>query len=276
MGVAPLLFTAWAVLRHWDDRHVRRWLLLAAVFFMWALGPWLHVAGFNTGLLLPQNFFAYVPILSNARMPGRAVSVVFLGVGVAIAVALSHVPPRGRRLAVIAALVLIGIDFIPAPFPLTAMDVPAFFADLRERRDGWAVCELPVGVRDGFGSFGRFDDHALLDATIHEHPIVGGSTSRLPPQIAEGYRQIPVLRTLFRLSQEQSVDRADAALSRDETGAALLAASVGYIVLNRATASSALVRYVEENVPLELLRTDGTRQLYAITGGGPLSAPPAR
>jgi hypothetical protein len=144
------------------------------------------------------------------------------------------------------------------------MTVPPFVAALRDRADGRAVCELPVGARDGFGSFGQFDDHALLDATVHEHPIVGGSTSRLPPAIADGYRSMPVLRSLFRLSEGKPVDPSDAALSREQTGASLKAVNVGYLVLNRTTASPALVGYVEEKIPVELVSADGPHLLYAV------------
>ncbi len=267
-GLAPMALIAWALATHRDDRQVRRWLAIGALAFLWALGPWLRIAGFNTGLLLPQNLLAFVPILSNARMPGRALSIVFLTTGVAIAVALSHLPERRRRLAVIAAVLLIAVDFVPAPFPLTVLQAPRFFASLRERRDGLAVCELPAGARDGFGSLGRFDDRALLDATIHEHPIVGGSTSRLPATIADGYRGLPVVRSLFRLSAGEGIDPADADLSRDEAGAALHAARIGYIVLNRDAAPPALVDYVETHVPMKLLESDGPRDLFAVIGSG--------
>jgi hypothetical protein len=264
IGVAPMALTVWVFAAHRRDRQVRRWLAIAAAFFVWSLGPWLRVAGVNTGLLLPQNFFSLVPVLSNARMPGRASSVVFLALGIAIAVALSHLPERRRRLVVVTALLLIAVDFLPAPFPLTAMEAPAFFAELRERRDGTIVCELPVGARDGFGALGRFDDQALLDATVHEHPIVGGSTSRLPDVIADGYRSMPVVRSLFRLSGGAGVDPADAALSREAAAAALRDANIGYLVLNRATASPALVSYVETNIPLVLLQSEGARDLYSV------------
>jgi hypothetical protein len=142
--------------------------------------------------------------------------------------------------------------------------VPGFAARLRDLRDGRAVCDLPVGARDGFGSLGSFDDSALLEAMVHEHPIVGGPTSRLPTVVVDGYRATPVLRSLFRLSGGEPIDPSDAGLSRAETGAALLAVNVGYLVLNRTTASPALVSYVEEKIPVELVDADGSRQLYAV------------
>jgi hypothetical protein len=150
------------------------------VFFVWALGPHLTVFGVNTGMTLPQAFLRYVPIVANARIPGRAMVMVYLALSVLSAIAISkrHDSRRPVLVLSLAAVILIA-DFLPAPFPLVAMDHPAIYEVLRQRREAGAVCELPLGIRDGLGERGAFDDRVLFYQTIHQR-LVGGFVARLP------------------------------------------------------------------------------------------------
>ena len=64
-----------------------KWCLL--VFAIWALGPFLTVAGVDAGLPLPQALARFVPLVENARMPGRAMVCVYLALGVLMALRLA-------------------------------------------------------------------------------------------------------------------------------------------------------------------------------------------
>jgi hypothetical protein len=77
LGVAPMILSALAIRHHPTDSVVRQWLVLGGVFFVWALGSHVHAAGHNTGLIMPGALLRYVPIAANARMPGRAMVVVY-------------------------------------------------------------------------------------------------------------------------------------------------------------------------------------------------------
>jgi hypothetical protein len=263
IGVAPVAVVLWAALRLRGDAELRRWLAVGAAFFVWALGPWLHVAGFDTGLLLPQNLFSFVPVLSNARMPGRAMVVVFLAAALIAAVALARVPPVRRRTAAVVVAVLVLFDYLPAPFPLTRVDAPDLYVRLREMPAG-IVCELPMGVRDGFGEAGAFDGRVLTYQMVHGHPIVGGFSARVPESITVRYENTAVLRSLLRLSEGKAVDPRDEGLGDAEVAASLRAAGVAFVVLDRAKAPPALLDYVT-SIPLQLIAKEGERELYAIT-----------
>jgi hypothetical protein len=245
------------------DYIVSRWLVIGSVFFVWALGPWLKVGGFETGLLLPQNLFSFLPILSNARMPGRAMSVVVLAAGVVAAVMLTRVSPRWRTAAVIGALVVSVLDGWIAPFPLTRVDIPSLYLALRDMPAG-TVCELPVGLRDGFGSVGRLDERVASYQMTHAHPIVGGFLARVPDSIKRGYEELPVVRSLFRLSAADAIDPRDASLDRAAVGASLRQAGIRYLVLNRETAPGALAAYVVNSIPARLVLKDESRELYEL------------
>ena len=269
LGVAPLLLAAIALTQRPTTMEIRRWRWVAAVFFVWALGPWLRVAGMHTGLLLPQNLMAHLPILGNARIPGRAMVLVGLAVAMLSALVLSRWAPERRRRWLALGWVLVIVDFWPAPFPMTRLETPAIYTVLRDLPPG-IVCELPVGIRDGFGIRGVFDDHVLLAQMTHRHPLVGGFAARIPASIEARYRAAPVLRSFWRLSEGESVDVADRDWSAARATAALDEQGVRYLVVNRERASAALVQYVEQGLVVNRVARDGARDLYVI---GRVSAP---
>jgi hypothetical protein len=221
------------------------------------------VGGFDTGLLLPQNILALVPILSNARIPGRAMVVVCLAVAMIAAKVISGVAARRRWAAIAGVVALTLVDYVPAPFPVTEVIVPGLYREL-QRSSGGAICELPLGLRDGFGMTGLFDDRVLSYQMVHGHPIVGGFAARVPDSVKKGYEQLPVVRSLFRLSAGAPPDPRDLALTREAAGAALQQATIEFVVLNRATAPAALVAYIESALPLDLITQEGERELYAV------------
>jgi hypothetical protein len=121
-----------------------------------------------------------------------------------------------------------------------------------------------MGIRDGFGETGAFDERALLHQTIHGHPIVGGFLARVPSSLKKKYAEMPVVRSLLAMSDGHSgVDAADAALGRDTRADALRQAGVRFIVLDRRRTSEALRTFVAE-MPLTLLARDEERDLLAL------------
>src|SRR5207245_9013555 len=71
---------------------LRLWRIVAAAFAIWALGPFLTIGGFDTGLKLPAILLRYVPFVANARMPGRAMVGVFMATAVLLAIQLAGWP----------------------------------------------------------------------------------------------------------------------------------------------------------------------------------------
>lgn len=230
---------------------------------IWSLGPWLSVGGVNTGVMLPQNLLSLIPVLSNARMPGRGMVIVLL----ALAVVTAHVIARDRRLSSSGALLVVGVlavvDNVPAPFPITAASVSPIYSELAARPSG-VVCELPLGLHDGFGEVGIFDMRVLIAQTVHRHPILGGAAARIPPSLETRYGAMPIVRSLLALSAGRSADPADLAASPDESGQRLVDRDIRFLVLDRALAPAGLTTYVERALPLRRLASDGTRDLFVI------------
>ena len=284
-GVAVLFLAGAAVLRQRSDQVVRRWVLVGAVFFIWALGPHLMVFGANTGLPLPTAVLRYLPILSNVRMPGRAIVVVYLALAVLSAVglagwrraALKGAPTADTALkgwttggtalkdwATGFILLCILVDFAAAPIRMTELPVSPLDIALRERPEQGALCELPLGIRDGFGERGHFDEWSLFRQTVHGRPLVGGFVARLSPSVLKPYDSDPLLSGLLRLS---AIDAGATVALPDRRQALKLFERhrIAFVTLDRRTAGHELTLYVKQVLPLTLIAEDEQRSLYQVS-----------
>jgi hypothetical protein len=268
LGIVPIVLATFAIARHRDTRAVRQWSTIGLVFFVWALGPHLMVLGRNTGMILPGAFLRYIPIVNNARIPGRAMVVVSLAVALLGAVAAARWrPARGRRPLVLAALALCLVaESLPAPFPVTRLSAPALYQTLRDRPEAGAVCELPFAVRDGLGAGrGAMSELVFFYQTIHARPLVGGYLSRLPPSVVAAYARDPLLNGLLDLSEPGAdLDQRTALVDARVAAERLRANGIAFVVLDRAAAPARLTEYVETVLPLDLVATEGERSLYVV------------
>jgi hypothetical protein len=262
LGVVPIvvLLTGRG---QWLDRHeARRWTIVCGVFVIWALGPFLMAGGRDLGLPLPQALARFIPLVENARVPGRAMVGVYLSLGILMALRLGRGDVRLPAMFEWALIGLLAIDYLNAPMPLTKLDRPAIYQQLAGVPDESAVIEVPFGIGDGLSSgMGSQDRRILYYATIHHHPLVGGYIGRMPPGVAEAYAAMPVVGNLLRLSSGQPAE--------DEPAAP--AVPFRYVVLDTATASPELGRYLRETLDMDLIGSSDGRELYAVQGVKPPS-----
>jgi hypothetical protein len=261
---AALILAAVAIVLQRCDPRVQRWSVCGALFMIWALGPWLIAFGRQSPLMMPALAIRFLPIVANARIPGRAMVVVFLCVAVLAAIGASRLMTSARkgRLAVAGLAALLAVECAPGSPPLFAPHVSAAYEMLKGSTHAGAVCELPMGLRDGFGETGRFDSTVLLHQTVHERPIVGGFLARLPPGIAGAYNAMPVLGTFLRLSSGGSLSD-EAVATPAAARSALTAARIAFVVLDSRTASADLTRYVQ-SLPLTVIAEQDGRTFYEV------------
>jgi hypothetical protein len=267
MGIGPLMLGAYAV------RHPRvasgRWTVLAVVALIWALGPFLRVAGADTGLPLPQVVQQFIPILSNARVPGRAMALVALGLAMLTALGTAHLRERLRaRSATLAGFVIcvaILLELWPAAHPTFDLRVAGIYSRLSGLAPG-AVLEVPLGIRDGFGELGRLDHEALFHQTVHERPIFGGFVGRLSPRLRSFHSSEPILSSLLTLSSGQTVSAADIERDKAVARSRLDEWRVIAIVVRKRDASPELIRYARAVLGGRLIAQDAERELYVVPG----------
>jgi hypothetical protein len=255
IAVPVLLALTFRVWRR--DETLRVWRALAIVFGIWALGPFLTVAGLDTGLKLPAILFRYVPFVANARMPGRAIVIVYMACALLIARGLSDARGRLQSRAVQwLLLAIVAFEYWQAPIALTKLDYPIVYAALGQSGPG-AVCEVPFGIGDGLGGIGAQDRQVLFYATQHEHPLVGGYIGRMPADAAERYARMPVVGNLLALSSGALVQNG----ASPHSDAAL--APCRYLVVHESRSPAALLEYVRALRPALIASSEDDR-LYRV------------
>ena len=268
LGVAPLVLLVRSARRGGLDSTIRFWVYVGAGCLLWSLGPHLIAGGIQTGMILPETAARYIPIVDNARIPGRAMIVVYLALAVVAGSALAHWRRHSRHPALVLALALsaLAIDFCPAPFPVWKPDRPSVYTVLRDRPEPGAVCELPLGYADGFGESGVLDRRVLFYQTIHRRPILGGFVSRLSKRVEAAYHDNALIAALLSLSAPDSTDAAPADLpSRDRAADLLERGGIRFLMLNRDTASPRLIEYVSTVLPVTEIAKEGGRSLYIVS-----------
>jgi hypothetical protein len=262
VGIVPLLLLFFARRTGRVIEEVRIWRVVAIVFLAWALGPFLVVAGFDTGLKLPEILARFVPFVANARMPGRAMVVVFMAMGLLIAAGLaSGSRAQGwlqRPVKQWLIVVLVAFEYWAAPIRLTPLDRPAVYQALAAEPAG-PVCEVPFGIGDGLSvGSGSQDRRILFYATQHEHPLAGGYIGRMPVDAQGRYERMAIAGPLLRLSSGSPADAANT--TADKAGGDQ---PCRYLVVHRPATPPALLSYVKQ-LPADLVASDESRDLYRL------------
>jgi hypothetical protein len=171
-GFVPLALSLFIIIRGWRQRIIKFWTLVLAVFFVLALGPFLHVGGSvvslgNWPIPMPYLLFYHtIPFIGLTRSLSRYDLMVMLSLGLLTAIALAHLqfqitkskspsktphaphptPPRSHLPYPISllTLLLICFEFLPLPYPVSIIDTPRFFFDIGQQAQAYTMAELPM------------------------------------------------------------------------------------------------------------------------------------
>jgi hypothetical protein len=246
-------------------RPSRIWIAVTAAFALLALGPFVHVAGFNTHIPGPWAFARYVPIISLARTPARLSIVVMLGVSMLFAAALSHLGdrwPRQRRLLLSAMAMALLFELFPVPRPLYSASVPAFYTRVALDPRDVTLMELPVGVRDGTSSVGDFTARSQFFQTVHGKPLVGGYLSRVSRKRIAQLRQEPLLDALITLSEGGTLDGVREAALVERGGEFIRRGRIGYVVVDNDRTPPPLRNFAVRALRLRHVAAEGSYDLF--------------
>jgi len=186
VGFIPLALAGYAV---WTRRREAAfWLISCLVFFVLALGPYLHVRGQQLPVPLPYlGLYRFLPFFSIARSVSRFSVMVMLSLGCLAALGLQRVlaslPQRRVALAGLLTTALVAFEFLPIPYPLARVEMPSFYEALAEDTSEYVILELPM----------NWDRPAhLLYQTVHRRPIIAGYVTR--PNPLSLVERVPVLQ----------------------------------------------------------------------------------
>jgi hypothetical protein len=176
------------------------WPLALLVFFLLSLGPVLHIGGRSALLpggselpLLYDWLARVVPFMEITRSVSRFDVMVMLSLGVLASVAMLWLWNIGKagRIAAVLALGLILFEFLPAPYPMSPPDTPAWYAALAQDPRPGAVLNLPMKWdRPGY----------LLHQTVHGKPLTVAYISRDDPRTLT--ERAPVLQHFRHLGPD--------------------------------------------------------------------------
>jgi hypothetical protein len=242
------------------------WWWLTGGFALLALGPFVHVAGFNTYVPGPWSLLRYVPLVGFARTPTRFAIVAALGVAILLAGAVAAIGqrhPNRRRAVGLAVLALLIVELWPAPRMLYAARIASVYdvvaADPRPVR----LLEFPTGVRDGASSTGNFSARAQFNQTRHGKKLIGGYLSRISPRrLADMRHEHPTYARLMTLSEQGWLSKDDTAVLLSYGENFCQRANVGYVAIDYGRTTEAAAALVRRALRLDELARDGNVVLY--------------
>lgn len=223
-GLENIVFVGYTVLvlgllggwREWPKRTF--WLCSLLFFFVMALGPVLHINGktrftdHQLLIVLPYAlFYRYIPFARVARSVARMSVMVMLSLAVLVGFGLAWLfgKTEHRRLGKLTlsnicaciAIVLIGFEFLPIPFPMAQPPIiPSFCRYIAGEQDGYAILDIPNATKAGNpGHYVRY----MFYQTVHNKRIFEGYVARTP---SYPLLDSPVVQYLINLKRKQPPD----------------------------------------------------------------------
>ncbi|MCS6883170.1 MAG: hypothetical protein RMK84_06655 [Oscillochloridaceae bacterium] len=188
LGYGALALSALAAARY--PQRAWRWLALAGMALVFALGPRLQIGPWQTGLPLPYAVLEALPGINLGRRPllFTAVATIALTPPVALGLrALGAMVEARRRWVAALSLALIAFELAIGPWPLLPADTHLLNRQLATGTG--AVFEIPPAVY-------KYVEPQRAQL-IHARPIPGGYLAR-PPRYAWPYTA-PGVRPLWRM-----------------------------------------------------------------------------
>lgn len=246
------------------------WALLALIGIALSLGPFLRVGGQK----IPMPWMAYdvvdwVPIVRNARAPSRFACIAILGLAVASAIGLELVldrlKARWARILSVAPLVVVALEFFPAPFPMHELPPCQAEATLARAKDG-VLLSLPLGGRSAYDAWGIFDSDALYLQTVHQKPIFGGMVARIAPERMKEAAEAPLVRELVALQEDRVPE---APLAAEDARAFVQRERVRWVAIHPPFMGAAAERFLLDRLHLVEIAADPSTVVYRIADGAP-------
>ena len=213
-----------------------RWWWITGGFAALSLGPFVHVAGYNTHIPGPWSLLRYVPMMGLARTPSRFAIVTALGLAILMAGALVSIGarwPHRRRLILSLATILLFCELWPAPRTLYSAEISPVYDTIAADPRPIRVLTLPFGVRDGVSSIGNFRARSQFNQTRHGKALIGGYLSRISLKRVAGMRaEFPTLAALMKLSEPRALEADDLAVLRADGAAFVSRANLAYVVVD--------------------------------------------
>ena len=291
-ALAILIVGLVGLLRH-PSAIVRRqgwfWALITGFFWLLTLGPHVRWAGQDLPIPGPFALISQLPFFSGNRYPSRYSVMLMLGVAVLAGYGVWRIgdwrleigdwktrrrpnlqsPISNLLIAFLSLLFL--FEHASFPLPINDSRVPAIYKTLAAAgapsgKDS-TVLELPTGWRNGARVLGKPDELIMMQQwyqTVHGKRRLGGNTSRNPTYKFQYFSEAPLLGDLIALMNADQAHIAalvdaelDQMIARDRllAPAVLDFLDVQFVTVHVEKSPPALLRFVDEALPLTLIET---------------------
>jgi hypothetical protein len=169
-GLLPWLLLPFGLLAV-NGRRPWRWVILAAVFGVLSLGPYLKVMGYETGLPLPYRMlYEVVPLLKVNRTPIRLAAPFLLFLALLAGFGARRLGSRPGRGWVVPLLLLVAVGESLFTLPLTArQEAPAVYRQMVGSQG--AVINVPL-------YHARLDRRLMYHQIFHRQPVTSACIPR--------------------------------------------------------------------------------------------------
>ncbi len=293
IGYSPILLILFGLIlmRRRGRRVPLFWLFSLFFFWLLTLGPQLRWGGKAMPIPGPFALVSLLPFFNGNRYPSRYSVMVMISVAVLAGYALfwflgrwsvmqdsaseeraSSAKPgvpgitQWREGALIALLIgLFFFEHASIPLPLNQSTTPSIYQQLATLPNGGTLLELPTGWRNGARVMGLSDKLLMMQQwyqSVHRRPRLGGNTSRNPRYKFQYFLQAPLIGDLIALMNgdvEYVAPVVDARLdemiarNREQAPAILDLLDVAYVAVHVEKSSQALLRFIDEALPLTLI-----------------------
>ncbi len=191
LGFVPLILGAIALRSRWRESRV--WLTLGLVTAILSLGPILHIGRQTIDvpvetdrvpILLPYAYLSELPFFQWSRTPGRLNETTVFSLMIMAAFGLQTLLSRIKNQKAGWAVWLIACLLIPVEYlvrwPMPTTPIPSSPALIALANDGTGAAVMDFPVSDNTVNL-----IALMQQTIHQHPLVGGRVYRDQPGALE-------------------------------------------------------------------------------------------
>lgn len=188
----PVLVLALVGLVRGGDR--RRWWLAVGILLalVLAVGPIAQL--FGQGLVnvkLPYYYLLQLPFFAHQQAASRSVVLAYFGLALLAAMGagklLERRNPAFRTVGLIVAGIVIFVDYLCIPFPMSPGKIPEFYRQVAADTGKTVLLELP----------GAQGSRWQYYQTVHRQPLINGYISRIPKESRRAQDGEPLYRYLF-------------------------------------------------------------------------------